>query len=180
MHLKFIIPRQPEKQTYTGERLSGAISWESHPHSSPACRTVRPVSAWLAATLTSFPGWLWATGDPWLALGPPPPRSALGPLRSALGPPAGSAPAPSPACITHLLYGRPLLPRLREPPSSASLLHPLGVSSSCQVRFCPSPSNLTRQGLQRREGLFRKQPSTEAKPTSSLPPGRQGAGVFLG
>ena len=99
------------------------------------------------------PGWRWD------------PPGRLWDPRSALGPPAGSAPAPSPACLTHLLYGRPLLPCLQEPPSSASLLHPLGVSSSCQVRFCPLPSNLARQGLQQREGLFRKQPSTEAKPT---------------
>lgn len=101
MRLTFVIPREPEKQRKRRGKAVWGTSWDSRPNPSPACRTVRPASAWLAATLTSFPGQLWGTGDP----------------RPALGPPAGSAPEPSPACLAHLLHSTP--------PSSLASWNPL-------------------------------------------------------
>ena len=128
----------------------------------PAGQSDQPLPGWQRPS-PPFPASSGGLGTPGQLWDPQPAR------------PQNLLPPASLTCST----ARPPPPLPPGTPSLGSLLHLLSFSSSCQVRFCPPPSTLTRRGLQQREGLFRKQRSREAKPTSSLPPGRRGAGVFL-
>ena len=158
MRLTFVIPREPEKR----RKGRGKAVWGHLLRVSPSPQCSLPDSPTSLCLVRS---------DPHL-LSPP----ALGDSGPPAAWPRNLLPPASLTCST----ARPPPPLPPGTPSLGSLLHLQGFSSSCQVRFCPPPSTLTHQGLQQREGLFRKQRSREAKPTSSLPPGRRGAGVFLG